>query len=285
MINDKMAKVNPTLYDLMDSAHILVAGTTGAGKSVLMNAMLYSRLKGDSAYFSDREQMAEINLIDTKRVGLLAWKNWPNVFIRQTEPEKVADELDFLIECMEGVYWRMEQRGLEETDEHHVYIVIDELADLVSEKGVLERLVKIGRLGRAAHYHLFCGTQDPSRTTLSAQLMQNFTCRIALRTKDETESKQIIGHPDAKYITEYGRAIVDCNGRIGWISFDMVPRADIDNLVESTRKACNWYKWMISKPTLMERLTRKRKKFSNYLYEECMDPVYIDNILLNKASL
>lgn len=284
MINDKMAKIDDTLRKLMESPHILVAGTTGAGKSVLINAMLYSRLKSDSMFYRSQEQMAEVNLIDTKRVGLAMWKDWPGVFIRQTEPSKVVNDLDFLIECMEGVYWRMEQRGLEETDEHDVYIVIDELADVISEKGVLDRLVKIGRLGRAAHYHLLCGTQDPSRNTLSAQLMQNFTCRIALRTKDEIESRQIVGIKDAMFITGYGRAIASCNGRTGWITFDMVPRADIDNLVVSTRNAYEWNKWMNAKPTFIERITGARKKLSNYFFEECMDPTYADNIILRKAT-
>lgn len=284
MINEKMAKIDNRLLALSLSPHILVAGTTGAGKSVLINAILYSALKNNAYYMGDPDFTTELYLIDTKRVGLHMWKDWPRVTCRETEPENIVDTLDFVIECMEGVYWRMEQAHLEETDEPHVYIVVDELADVVSQKGVLDRLIKIGRLGRAAHYHLLCGTQDPSRNTLSAQLMQNFTCRIALRTRDDIESKQIIGIKDAMFITDYGRAIVSCDGRTGWISFDMVSRADIDNLVRSVRGMYEWQKYMRSKPTLIERLTGARNKHLRDVYN-FFDEGFSEKLYLRKVEM
>ena len=115
--------------------------------------------------------------------------------------------------------------------------------------------------------------------------MQNFTCRIALRTKDATESIQIIGKDSAKYITEYGCAYADCDGHYGYFTFDRVSREDIDNLVSSTRKAYEWEQYMSSRPTLWERITRRRQRCANYYWEECVDPDYVELLRLGKATL
>ena len=111
-------------------------------------------------------------------------------------------ELDSVIYIMEKRFKRMGDK--KKTAEGPYYVVIDELADMITIKGVLERLVKIGRLGRAANIHLLCATQDPSRRTLPAQLMQNFTCTVALRCRSAIESRQIIGVPGAELLPKYG---------------------------------------------------------------------------------
>lgn len=284
MINDKMHKVDWALIRVLESPHILVAGTTGSGKSVLLNALLYSLLKRHMSGFLSGDTV-DLYLADTKRVELKAYADWPIFTYRVTEPEDVCTMLDFAIECMEGVYWRMEQAGLRETNEPHSYIVIDELADVVSQRGVLDRLVKIGRLGRAAHFHLLCCTQDPSRHTLSAQLMQNFTIRIALRCKDAIESRQIIGEPRAELIDRYGFALLQENGRVYNLEFDAVPDADIINLVQSCHKGYEWKKYMSSKPTFKERLFNTRAKYADYLYREVIDRDYAEKLSLRKALL
>ena len=184
------------LDPLINSAHTLIAGTTGSGKSVLLNDVL-SRLSYTVDGFCSFFDLKRVELIDYKYdVGLCS--NYIS------EPEDVLEELDFLIFLMEGRYEDMASRGLKKYDGYHHYIVIDELADMITIEGVLERLVKIGRLGRAANIHLLCATQDPSRRTLPAQLMQNFTCTVALRCRSAIESRQIIGVPGAELLPKYG---------------------------------------------------------------------------------
>lgn len=187
------------LTPLINTAHTLIAGTTGSGKSVLLNDILKRFCETYEGYCS---------FFDLKRVELIDYKNAEGVCSRYvSEPEDVINELDFAIWLMEGRYIDMAKKGLKKSDDYHHFLVIDELADMLTIKGVLERLVKIGRLGRAANIHLLCCTQDPSRRNLPAQLMQNFTCCVALRCRSAIESRQIIGVPGAELLPKYGKAI------------------------------------------------------------------------------
>lgn len=187
------------LTPLINTAHTLIAGTTGSGKSVLLNDILKRFCETYEGYCS---------FFDLKRVELIDYKNTAGVCSRYvSEPEDVINELDFAIWLMEGRYIDMAKKGLKKSDDYHHFLVIDELADMLTIKGVLERLVKIGRLGRAANIHLLCCTQDPSRRNLPAQLMQNFTCCVALRCRSAIESRQIIGVPGAELLPKYGKAI------------------------------------------------------------------------------
>lgn len=171
--------------------HTLIAGTTGSGKSVLLNACILELIQNDTdCYF-----------FDLKRVELKEYRNSMACKGYITEPADICPALDEIVMEMDRRFANMDGK---ETDAKHIYIIIDELADTLTQKGVLERLVKIGRLGRAAHIHLFCATQDPSRMSLPAQLAQNFTCTVALRCRSDVESRQVIGVSGAEDLPQYG---------------------------------------------------------------------------------
>lgn len=226
MLTENMAKISPECLSLVEgTAHTLIAGTTGSGKSVLLNTILYSIIKNNLVLGG---QPYEFVFIDTKRVELKQYKNLPYTSIYTTEPEDVPKTLDVVIEAMDMRYQLMERK---ETTEPYIYVVIDELADLLTTKGVLERIVKIGRLGRAAHIHLIMCTQDPSRTTLTAQIMQNMTTCVALRCKDQIESKQIIGSAGAEGLPKHGKAIVSTPDGYKVITVPLTPDDDIDKIV------------------------------------------------------
>lgn len=171
--------------------HTLIAGTTGSGKSVLLNACILELIQRDvDCYF-----------FDLKRVELKEYQSTKACKAYITEPRDVCPTLDHIVIEMDRRFASMSGK---ESTEKHIYIIIDELGDTLTQKGVLDRLVKIGRLGRAAHIHLFCATQDPSRRTLEAQLAQNFTCTVALRCRSDVESRQIIGVAGAEDLPQYG---------------------------------------------------------------------------------
>lgn len=194
-------RINKAMVESVVNSHTLIAGTTGSGKSVLLNDLLVSLHQWGILYGKP-----QCLFFDLKRVELWQYKRLrPFCAGYVTEPHQVTDALDWAIDLMEDRYKRM---GGRRSDETPLFIVVDELADMLTVKGALERLVKIGRLGRAANVRLLCATQDPSRRTLSAQLMQNFTCCIALRCKTAIESRQIIGVPGAESLPRYGVGIL-----------------------------------------------------------------------------
>ena len=222
IITEDMTKRHPICSYMLKSPHVLIAGTTGSGKSVMMNSMIYTAL---------REPVEDFYFIDLKRVELKAYKNLERCRWFCTEPEEVIPMLNMVVNEMERRYKKMKGKLYEGGP---VYVFIDELADLVSHKDakdILERLVKIGRLGRAAKVHLVCATQDPSRKTLCSALMQNFTCCLALRCRSAIESRQIIGTSGAEFLPEYGCGLLwDAKGT-RQIDVPMTPEEDIEKMV------------------------------------------------------
>jgi S-DNA-T family DNA segregation ATPase FtsK/SpoIIIE len=111
---------------------------------------------------------------------------------------------------MEARFCDMERRGLVETDKGHLYVIIDEYADLMLNctKSQLKVIQHIAELGRAAHVHLILATQAPSRQVITAPIAVNMTCKIALRCDSAIESRQIIGRPGAEQLPQYGDCLI-----------------------------------------------------------------------------
>lgn len=218
----------PTLYsDMLTSPHILIAGSTGCGKSVTLNGLIYTAMlegleRGDGTRFI---------YFDMKMVELIEWKDLPTCFDYIDRPENAPRALQNMVDNMYRRYKEMQQKHIKETAEGHVYIVIDELADFIQHKGCLEPLVTIGRLGRAAHFHIIACTQDPSRTTLSGPFMQNMSCRLALKCNSPIESRQIVGCTGAEALPDHGTGILN-QGKTSYVDVPMVESEDISRLIE-----------------------------------------------------
>jgi len=211
------------IEEVLATPHALIAGTTGSGKSVALNSIIYEILQRHPL-------TAQMVLFDLKRVELKRYKDAPHTLGFFSEPFQVIDALDNINNVIDERYRKDEATS-------DVYVIIDELADTLSVKGALERVVRIGRIGRAARVHLICATQDPSRRTLKAQLMQNFTLCIALRCRSAIESRQIIGSKGAEALPQYGYGIQwDARGTRE-IEIKMVSDEKIGELLEITREA------------------------------------------------
>lgn len=223
MVSYKNGKIHsysyPMLEALLDSPHSLIAGTTGSGKSVMLHSLMFAAM-ARNAYFI---------FIDLKRVEMADFKDLPNTVAYATEEEDAVKALDLAIAIMEKRYKQMTGKMYEGAE---LYIVIDEMADLVcTSKKCLERMVRIGRLGRAARVHMICATQDPSRRTLKAQLMQNFTACLALRCKTAIESRQVTGYPGAELLPKHGEGYLwDADG-YRKVNIPMIPEEDMNELI------------------------------------------------------
>ena len=198
------AKCVKRYIDMMDSPHLLIAGQTGSGKSTLLNGILYSAL----AMKCPAEAM--FVLIDVKHVELSPYKKLPHVWKFVTEADDVPSVLHTINRYMDSEYTAMEQAGIRKSTSTHIYIVIDELADLLMSahsRDIKYEMQRILQKGRAANIHIIACTQSPSRKTLPAELVINFTNRIALPCVSAIESRQIINKAGAEKLKGYGTAL------------------------------------------------------------------------------
>lgn len=185
--------------DILKQPHTLIAGTTGSGKSVLMNSIIYNALYESPA-------QAQFILIDTKLTELNQYKELPHTAAYITTPAAAVAGLEQALKETRRRGEAAAAQGLKEYPGAHLYIFIDELGDLVfSDRAAVPVLAQIAMIGRAARVHLIAGTQCPNRKTLSAELTANCAARVGLRCRDKIESRQIIGSPAAVGLPMHGQ--------------------------------------------------------------------------------
>ncbi len=186
--------------DILKQPHTLIAGTTGSGKSVAINGIIYTALyKAPS--------QAQFILIDPKYTELRVYKDLPHTLSYCNNPAEALQALNTIAAEIIPRYERATAQGLKKSTETDIYIFIDELSDLIFDQPeTVPVLDKIARIGRAANIHLIGGTQCPNRKTLSAQFSANCPARLGLRCENKIESRQIINSPAAVKLPLYGYA-------------------------------------------------------------------------------
>ncbi len=185
---------------MLRESHILVAGTTGAGKSTLINAFIYTAL------YQTPDELRLV-LIDPKRVELARYRRLPHTLAYADEGQGIAATLQKCVALMENRYARMQAAGVRTSDEPAVWVIVDELADLITtdRARVEPALVRLAQLGRAANIHLLLATQTPHRSVITAQIKLNLPCAVALRCREAIESRLVMGCRGAENLPMYGR--------------------------------------------------------------------------------
>lgn len=185
--------------DILEQPHILIAGSTGSGKSVLINSVIYTALYNAPTH-------TQLILIDPKRVELVQYKNLPHTQIYASEPHQIAAALGAAVEIMETRYKRMQAAGQRESIEAHIYIIIDELADLFTtqKRETAPLIARLAQLGRAARLHLIAATQRPTKDIITGQIKVNLDSRVALRCPTAQDSRNIINTGGAEQLPRYG---------------------------------------------------------------------------------
>ena len=195
--------------------HVLIAGTTGSGKSVCTNSLIVSIL-----YKSTPDEVRFI-MVDPKMVELAPYNGIPHLLIPVvTDPKKAAGALQWAVFEMMKRYKMFSEKGvkdlagynaLSETDEDVkklpiVVVVIDELADLmlVAAKEVEESICRVAQLGRAAGMHLVVATQRPSADVITGLMKANIPSRIAFAVASSMESRIILDTPGAEKLVGKG---------------------------------------------------------------------------------
>lgn len=193
------------LYDrLLGEYNVLIAGTIGSGKSVTECGIIYNLVNKFTPHDGD------LYLIDPKLVELEEWRSLPHVRGYADNLEDALTLLDEVQARMMKRYKVMKDRGEKVFSGSDVYVLIDEMADLMiaDKKGFSTRLQRILQLGRAAKIHLICCTQSASRVTIPAAVGIGFTCCVGLHAATAIESRQIIGKAGCEALPLYGKAII-----------------------------------------------------------------------------
>ena len=192
----------PALYgDVLNQAHTLIAGQTGSGKSVFLQGVITSAMKRGGNQFI---------FCDPKRVELRTYKRLPNCIAYANTSEETVRALARAIDIMEARYEEAERLGIKKYTDCPIYVIIDELADLLisaDAKQIKKQLQTLTALGRAANVHCIVATQQPSRKMLPAELTLNFPARVALHCQTAIESRQVINVKGAEELPMYGECL------------------------------------------------------------------------------
>lgn len=215
------AEGQPIVADLAKMPHLLIAGTTGSGKSVMINSIIMALL------MRSLPEDVRLIMVDPKRVELSGYNGLPHLYVPVvTEPKQAASALQWAVSEMERrlkVFERIgvrkistfnEKQASGEFDHYdnppakmpYLVIIIDELSDLmmVAGKDVEASIVRIAQLGRAAGIHLIVATQRPSSNVVTGLIKANITNRIAFNVATGIDSRVIIDQMGAEKLTGYG---------------------------------------------------------------------------------
>ena len=202
---------SPIAIDIAKMPHGLVAGTTGSGKSVLINAFISSLL------FRASPQEVRLILIDPKRVEFTSYNGIPHLLTPViVEPEKILSALKWAMAEMDKRYKIFAERGVRNIDSYnelsgfqalpYIVIFIDELADLMmfAPVEVEDAIARIAQMARATGIHLVIATQRPSVNVITGLIKANIPCRIAFNVSSMIDSRVIIDSPGAEKLLGRG---------------------------------------------------------------------------------
>ena len=196
--------------DLASMPHLLIAGTTGSGKSVCINTIILSLL------YRHTPDKCKFILIDPKMLELSAYEGIPHLLCPViTEAKKAASVLGWVVKEMESRYKLMTKVGVRNIDSYnskhtlsmpYIVVVVDEMSDLmlVAGKEIENYIQKLSQMARAAGIHIIMATQRPSVDVITGTIKANFPTRISFQVTSKIDSRTILGEQGAEQLLGKG---------------------------------------------------------------------------------
>ncbi len=244
----------PLIGDLSSMPHLLIAGTTGSGKSVCINTIILSLL------YRHTPNRCKFILIDPKMLELSTYEGIPHLLCPViTEAKKAASVLGWVVKEMESRYRLMTREGVRNIDGYnnkhklpmpYIIVIVDEMSDLmlVSGKEIENYIQKLSQMARAAGIHIIMATQRPSVDVITGTIKANFPTRISFQVTSKIDSRTILGEQGAEQLLGKG---------------DMLYMSSANKMVR------------IHAPYVSE---NEIEKINNYIRSQA-EPDYIDEIL------
>jgi S-DNA-T family DNA segregation ATPase FtsK/SpoIIIE len=232
----------PIVGDLASMPHLLIAGTTGSGKSVCINTIILSLL------YRHTPEKCKFILIDPKMLELSTYEGIPHLLCPViTEAKKAASVLGWVVKEMESRYRLMTKEGVRNIDGYNtkhklpmpfIVVVVDEMSDLmlVAGKEIENYIQKLSQMARAAGIHIIMATQRPSVDVITGTIKANFPTRISFQVTSKIDSRTILGEQGAEQLLGKGDMLyMSSANRIVRIHAPFVSDNEIEKINTSLR--------------------------------------------------
>ena len=244
----------PVVGDLTSMPHLLIAGTTGSGKSVCINTIILSLL------YKHSPEKCKFILIDPKMLELSTYEGIPHLLCPViTEAKRAASVLGWVVKEMENRYRLMTREGVRNIDGYnskhklpmpYIVVVVDEMSDLmlVAGKEIEGYIQKLSQMARAAGIHIIMATQRPSVDVITGTIKANFPTRISFQVTSKIDSRTILGEQGAEQLLGKGDMLF-------MSSANRIVRIHGPHVTESEIEKVNGYLRSQGKPDYIDEIT------------------------------
>ena len=264
----------PIIGDLTAMPHLLIAGTTGSGKSVCINTIIVSLL------YRLNPDLCKFILIDPKMLELSTYEGIPHLLSPViTDSKKAASALGWTVREMNNRYKLMSKEGVRNIDGYntkhklkmpYIVVVVDEMSDLmlVAGKEIENYIQKLSQMARAAGIHIIMATQRPSVDVITGTIKANFPTRISFRVSSKIDSRTILGEQGAEQLLGNGDMLfMSSANRIVRIHGPYVSEKEIEKITNILRAQ--------GEPDYIDEITANEKNDnSDYHSDDDTDELY-----------
>ncbi len=237
---------SPIIADLTSMPHLLIAGTTGSGKSVCINTIISSLL------FKHGPENCKFIMIDPKMLELSSYEGIPHLLSPViTDAKKATSALSWTVKEMENRYKLMSSEGVRNIDGYnqkhklkmpYIVVVVDEMSDLmlISSREIENYVQKLSAMARAAGIHIIMATQRPSVDVITGTIKANFPTRISFQVSSKIDSKTILGEQGAEQLLGKGDMLfMSSANKIFRIHGPFISEAEIEKISNFLRSQGN----------------------------------------------